>query len=140
MQLAYSFALRSTVPDGVLGYLARAQRRGLEALWQKLCQGKLPARCTKAWYFETFCGVEDAKTFEPDVDSFTARTDIARWLNGNVKPCNAAHAHQRGRELTAVVSCRLPPLPGTLSQTTWWLSCRHSRPRSPSFLGSRRPL
>jgi hypothetical protein len=28
-------------------YLADAQVLGLKGLWQKLCEGELPARCTK---------------------------------------------------------------------------------------------
>ena len=45
MQLARSFAERTSCP--VLRYLAAAQFLGLEGLWQRLCAGKLPERCTK---------------------------------------------------------------------------------------------
>ena len=48
MQLARSFAERHSCP--VMTYLANAQSRGLEGLWAKLCDGKLPPRCTKVWY------------------------------------------------------------------------------------------
>ena len=47
MQLAKSFAERTACP--VLRYLADAQFLGLAGLWKKLCQGQLPARCTKQW-------------------------------------------------------------------------------------------
>ena len=45
MQLARSFAERTSCP--VLRYLSAAQFLGLEGLWQRLCAGKLPERCTK---------------------------------------------------------------------------------------------
>lgn len=45
MQLAKSFADRTSC--SLLRYLADAQFLGLEGLWQKLCQGKLPPRCSK---------------------------------------------------------------------------------------------
>ena len=45
MQLARSFAERTNCE--VLRYLADAQFLGLEGLWQKLCEGKLPPRCDK---------------------------------------------------------------------------------------------
>lgn len=45
MQLAKSFATRTSCP--VMRYLADAQSLGLEGLWVKLCEGRLPARCTK---------------------------------------------------------------------------------------------
>jgi hypothetical protein len=45
MQLARSFAERTDCP--VMRYLADAQFLGLVGLWQKLCAGLLPPRCTK---------------------------------------------------------------------------------------------
>ena len=59
MQLAKSFAERTH--DPVMRYLADAQFLGLQGLWRKLCDGQLPPRCSKQWFFETFCGV-DRKT------------------------------------------------------------------------------
>ena len=49
-------------PHPVLAYLAEAQQRGLIGLWSNLCKGRLPLRCTKQWYFATFCATE-AKAF-----------------------------------------------------------------------------
>lgn len=45
MQLAKSFSETTDCP--VMSYLAGAQSLGLEGLWQKLCSGKLPSRCSK---------------------------------------------------------------------------------------------
>ncbi|KAJ1638663.1 hypothetical protein T492DRAFT_197669 [Pavlovales sp. CCMP2436] len=56
MQLAKSFAERTH--DPVMRYLADAQFLGLQGLWQKLCEGKLPDRCNKQWYLQTFCGID----------------------------------------------------------------------------------
>ncbi|KAG8462600.1 hypothetical protein KFE25_010425 [Diacronema lutheri] len=84
MQLARSFAQRTSCP--VLRYLAAAQFLGLEGLWQKLCAGKLPERCTKQWYFATFCD-QGASAFEKSrFDELDAAADIASHLNGFVKP------------------------------------------------------
>jgi hypothetical protein len=59
-------------------------------LWTRLCAGELPARCTKQWYFETFCGV-DAGAFEQGgFDGLDARTPIVSHLNGFVKPYDGA--------------------------------------------------
>lgn len=63
-------------------YLAAAQFKGLEGLWAKLCEGKLPARCDKAWFFATFCGV-DARAFaEAGYAYLDASADIGSHLNG----------------------------------------------------------
>lgn len=67
----------------ILQYLVNAQQLGLTGLWQNLCAGKLPARCTKRWYMATFCGVEDA---DFDVDALDQTADITSFLNGSVKP------------------------------------------------------
>ncbi|KAJ1636927.1 hypothetical protein T492DRAFT_860811 [Pavlovales sp. CCMP2436] len=75
MQLAHSFAERTNCP-----FL------GLVGLWKKLCAGQLPARCSKQWFFETFCG-EDAATFASrSRDALDERTDINTYLTGHVKP------------------------------------------------------
>lgn len=60
MQLAKSFATRTKCP--VMSYLADAQFKGLEGLWLKLCNGALPSRCTKAWYFEVRCASRSVRT------------------------------------------------------------------------------
>lgn len=80
MQLAKSFATRTKCP--VMSYLADAQFKGLEGLWSKLCEGKLPERCSKQWYFETFCGVGKAQFEANGCDSFDASIDIVSHLNG----------------------------------------------------------
>jgi len=85
MQLAKSFAERTTCP--VMRYLANAQFLGLEGLWQKLCAGLLPARCTRLWYFETFCGVTAADDESRQaIDALDETVDIRAHLNGFVKP------------------------------------------------------
>ena len=84
MQLARSFAERTDCP--VMRYLADAQFLGLAGLWKRLCAGALPARCTKLWYFETFCGA-DAETFaRRHFDELDASADIVPFLDGTVKP------------------------------------------------------
>ncbi|KAG8463889.1 hypothetical protein KFE25_000057 [Diacronema lutheri] len=82
VDLARSFAERKSCE--LLRYLASAQSLGLEGLWQKLCEGKLPPRCSKQWYFETFCGA--APFDESGVDDFDESVDIIQQLNGFVKP------------------------------------------------------
>mmetsp|Transcript_1839 Transcript_1839/g.4600 ORF Transcript_1839/g.4600 Transcript_1839/m.4600 type:complete len:996 (-) Transcript_1839:291-3278(-) len=84
MQLARSFAESTNCP--VMTYLANAQFLGLKGLWQKLCEGKLPARCNKQWYFETFCGINADHFAAKGYDTFGAEIDIAQYLNGFVKP------------------------------------------------------
>ncbi|KAG8463308.1 hypothetical protein KFE25_004819 [Diacronema lutheri] len=84
MQLARSFADRTHCP--VMRYLAEAQYFGLEGLWRKLCAGKLPARCTKQWFFETFCGVAPADFEARGLDALGADVPISAHLNGFVKP------------------------------------------------------
>jgi len=84
MQLARSFAERTNCP--VMRYLADAQFFGLVGLWNKLCAGQLPARCSKQWFFETFCG-ENAATFAScGRVALDERTDINTYLTGHVKP------------------------------------------------------
>jgi len=84
MQLARSFAMRTDCP--VMSYLANAQFLGLEGLWQKLCAGQLPARCTKRWYAETFCGIGAEQFAEMGMDRMDATADIIQHLNGFIKP------------------------------------------------------
>ncbi|KAG8460299.1 hypothetical protein KFE25_011790 [Diacronema lutheri] len=83
-KLAKSFAERTH--DPVMRYLADAQFLGLQGLWRKLCDGQLPPRCSKQWFFETFCGV-DRKTMElRGLHALGADADIVAQLNGTVKP------------------------------------------------------
>ncbi|KAG8462589.1 hypothetical protein KFE25_010414 [Diacronema lutheri] len=84
MQLARSFAVRTE--SEVLRYLANAQFLGLAGLWQKLCAGQLPARCDKAWYFATFCGIDGAEFARRELAELDETADILTHLNGFVKP------------------------------------------------------
>ncbi|KAG8466168.1 hypothetical protein KFE25_001924 [Diacronema lutheri] len=70
----------------LLRYLADAQFLGLEGLWIKLCEGKLPPRCTKQWYFETFCGVSAAEFARLGYAHLDAADRIKQHLDGFVKP------------------------------------------------------
>ncbi|KAG8457385.1 hypothetical protein KFE25_005066 [Diacronema lutheri] len=84
MQLARSFAIRTACP--LMAYLARSQFEGLEALWGRLCAGGLPARCSKPWFFETFCGVDGAQFEARGLARLGADDPIGEHLNGFVKP------------------------------------------------------
>ncbi|KAG8462644.1 hypothetical protein KFE25_004620 [Diacronema lutheri] len=84
MQLARSFAVRTK--SEVLRYLANAQFLGLAGLWKKLCAGQLPARCDKAWYFATFCGVDGAEFERRALCELDEGADVLGYLNGFVKP------------------------------------------------------
>ena len=88
MQLARSFAVRTE--SELLRYLANAQFLGLAGLWQKLCAGQLPARCDKAWYFATFCGIELAEFERRALGVLDERADILGYLNGFIKPYDGA--------------------------------------------------
>jgi len=88
MQLARSFAVRTE--SEVLRYLANAQFLGLAGLWQKLCAGQLPARCDKAWYFATFCGVDAAEFERRALARLDESADVLGYLNGFVKPYDGA--------------------------------------------------
>lgn len=70
----------------IIKYLARAQNDGLRCLWKKLFSGELPARCTKEWYFETFCDVPPAAFHRRGLDALTVEDDIVPHLNGSVRP------------------------------------------------------
>mmetsp|Transcript_23604 Transcript_23604/g.79302 ORF Transcript_23604/g.79302 Transcript_23604/m.79302 type:complete len:1055 (-) Transcript_23604:26-3190(-) len=84
MQLARSFAERTPCP--VMHYLADAQFKGLEGLWRRLCAGELPARCTKTWYAETFCGKEPGSEEARAFEDLSSDTPIGCRLDGHVKP------------------------------------------------------
>jgi hypothetical protein len=84
MQFARSFAERTDCP--VMRYLADAQFLGLAGLWQKLCAGKLPPRCTKQWFFETFCGEDESQYESRGRAALDQRVDITAYLTGHVKP------------------------------------------------------
>ncbi|KAG8461176.1 hypothetical protein KFE25_002365 [Diacronema lutheri] len=90
MQLARSFAVRTK--SEVLRYLANAQFLGLAGLWQKLCAGQLPARCDKAWYFATFCGVDAAEFERKALCELDESADVLSCLNGFVKPYDVVAA------------------------------------------------
>ena len=57
-------------------------------LWLNLCTGKLPARCTKEWFFETFCGVSPVEFAARALHELGANVSIQEYLRGGyVKPC-----------------------------------------------------
>ena len=87
MQLAKDFAAREP-KNVIMEYLVNAQELGLCGLWKTLCAGRLPERCSKQWYFETFCGV-DAETFAAKrafYEGLGPDAEISPYLNGHVKP------------------------------------------------------
>ncbi|KAG8457273.1 hypothetical protein KFE25_011947 [Diacronema lutheri] len=84
MQLAKSFATRTQSP--LLVYLANAQFLGLAGLWGKVCSCSLPPRCSKRWYFETFCGVPAVEFEARGLDALDETADIGAHLKGFVKP------------------------------------------------------
>ena len=125
MQLAKSFAVRTQCQ--VMSYLADAQFLGLEGLWQKLCEGTLPPRCTKQWYFETFCGVSADDFRQFGYERLQRDDNIIRMLNGFVKPYDGARrvpaaAHVALAQRAALTRCSPP---GPLRARV-----RHSAPRA----------
>merc|ERR1712039_354412 len=82
MSLAASFAEGTACP--VMRYLNRAQYLGLVGLWDRLCNGELPERCSKLWFFSCFCGV-DAAAFEVrGLSQLGHDADIKTYLSGGV--------------------------------------------------------
>jgi len=83
MTLARSFTQKGCP---AMEYLNDAQRMGLIGLWQNVCKGGImPARCTKEWFFTTFCGV-DAATYAEKYRDLDIDCNIEEHLNGSVKP------------------------------------------------------
>lgn len=63
----YDLMVRCPVPHPTVCRLQQAQRSSIETLWQSVCAGgKLPARCDKQWFCDTFCGGEGADRAEND--------------------------------------------------------------------------
>jgi len=53
----YDLMVRCPVPHPVACRLHAAQKDSIERLWRDVCTGgKLPPRCDKTWYCDTFCG------------------------------------------------------------------------------------
>jgi len=53
----YDLMVRCPAPNPVVCRLQRAQRTSIENLWKDVCTGgKLPPRCDKRWFCDTFCG------------------------------------------------------------------------------------
>ena len=79
--------IAATTQHPVMHYLSEAQDGGLIALWGRVCRKELPPRCTKEWYFTTFCGAspEDFRVLE-DAGGPADDVDIKEHLNGHVKP------------------------------------------------------
>ena len=84
MQEMRTIANRTKHP--VMNYLSNAQDSGLVALWDRVCQKKLPARCTKEWFFTTFCGVSAEQFAALGPDDVADGIEIRSKLNGTVKP------------------------------------------------------
>jgi hypothetical protein len=60
-KFVYDLMVRCPIPHPTVCRLQRAQRSSIETLWQNVCDGnKLPARCTKQWYCDTFCSGKGA--------------------------------------------------------------------------------
>mmetsp|Transcript_77578 Transcript_77578/g.251162 ORF Transcript_77578/g.251162 Transcript_77578/m.251162 type:complete len:168 (+) Transcript_77578:420-923(+) len=82
--------LAASVAEGshcaLMQYLSRAQFFGLVGLWHRLCENDLPARCTKQWFFETFCGVDADRFIAGKFDRLDRSDDIQAHLNGTVRP------------------------------------------------------
>lgn len=52
----YDLMVRCPVPNPVVCRLHAAQRASIERLWRDVCTGeRLPARCDRKWYCDTFC-------------------------------------------------------------------------------------
>jgi hypothetical protein len=70
----------------LIRYLSEAQSKSLIALWKKVCVGGiLPKRCSKQWFFATFCGIPE-RQFENDdtLPHFDETDDILPYLVGGV--------------------------------------------------------
>jgi hypothetical protein len=99
----------------VLAYLYNSQKMGLVGLWRNVCHSSdrrvrhtgraasssasdsatgpalasecvLPARCTKQWFFTTFCGFTPQEFEDRGFDAMGTDGDIEPWLQGTVKP------------------------------------------------------
>jgi len=74
-------------PPPLLAYLSTAQSSSLPALYANICAGRMPARCTRAWFLANFCGVSPADAAvrwaggEPPAD-----LDVAAHLGDTVRP------------------------------------------------------
>jgi len=114
-------------------YLADAQFLGLEGLWHNLCAGRLPPRCSKQWFFETFCGIDSAQFDAHGYESLDADANILAHLNGFAAAMRCtrgvahaslptparcdphrAHAHSAPSSLPCA-----PHAPALSSRTTW---------------------
>lgn len=55
-KFVYDLMVRCPVPHPTVCRLQRSQRSSIEQLWQNVCAGdKLPPRCDKEWFCNTFC-------------------------------------------------------------------------------------
>lgn len=73
----YDLMVRCPVPHPSVCRLQRAQRTSIDSLWKKVCAGNtLPARCTKEWFCETFCGGDGA-----DRDGNDSMWDVVKTFN-----------------------------------------------------------
>ena len=51
-----------------------------------MCKKQLPERCSKEWYFATFCGVGKEEFVEKQYEELGEDTNILHHLRGHVKP------------------------------------------------------
>jgi hypothetical protein len=119
---ARSFADRFKCP--VISYVANAQFHGLVGLWQRLNAGELPARCTRKWFFETFCSVSKDEYEATGLDCLDGSMDITPYLIGYARalsdpavrsPPLPCHAHgPPGHAPAPPHSPEPPPLPPPL--------------------------
>lgn len=84
MQLARSFALKSTCP--IMKYLANAQLVGLLGVWRRVCAGEIPARCTHEWFMRTFTTLHPDGPEARALVAQGADAPITTYLDGNIKP------------------------------------------------------
>jgi hypothetical protein len=81
MGLAKAFAQR--MPSPLINYLARAQYLGLVSLWAKVCASSgVPRRCSKEWFFSTFCGISRNEFVARGLSSLDASDSIIPFLHG----------------------------------------------------------
>jgi hypothetical protein len=58
---------------------------GLVGLWSKVCNKQLPERCSKEWYFTTFCGCTKEQ-YRSKHSALDEDCNILHYLHGTVKP------------------------------------------------------
>ena len=111
-----------------------SQELGLIGLWKRICSndGSMPPRCSKQWYFSTFCAVDDA-TFEARrYGELGPAAPISEYLNGQVKPYDVCALLLALEEGAASSSASPPPA------SSHTLLARHPLTLQPTLLPSLR--